>query len=178
MGSAAWLWIRESQGSRWPNAERALLEAGFVGAEVELDPSSDRASLARIEAALRELGSRADVDDRRLGVIGLGLGGTLALQVGCTSRRVRAVVCIAPVLVYPELSAARPMQPIELVLNLDVPLLALIDEADPRTPREHVEWFQRQCALGAKDVQLERVRTAELDAEATRVLAFAEDALG
>jgi hypothetical protein len=70
------------------------------------------------------------------------------------------------------------MQPIELVLNLDVPLLALIDEADPRTPREHVEWFQRQCALGAKDVQLERVRTAELDAEATRVLAFAEDALG
>lgn len=178
MSSAAWLWIRESGGARWPEAERSLVAADCVGAEVELDPSSDRASLARIETALRELGARPGVDDRRLGVIGLGLGGTLALQAGCTSRRVRAVACIAPLLVYPELSAARPMQPVELLLNLDVPLLALVDEADPRTPREHIELFLRQCELGAKNVELVRGSLASLDVALPRLLAFAEDALG
>ena len=178
MGAAAWLWIRENGGTRWPEAEHALVAADFVCAEVELDPSSDRASLARIETALRELGARPDVDDRRLGVIGVGLGGTLALQAGCTSRRVRAVACAAPVLVYPELSAARPIQPIELVLNLDVPLLALVDEADPRTPREHVELFLRQCELGAKNIELERRSLVPLEAATPRLLAFAEDALG
>ena len=111
-------------------------------------------------------------------MIGIGLGGTLALQAGCTSRRVRAVACIAPVLVYPELSAARPIQPVELVLNLDVPLLALVDDADPRTPLEDVETFRRQCELGAKNVELGWVSLARLDAGLPRLLAFAEEALG
>lgn len=180
MGAPAWLWIREpgSQAPRWPAAERELAAAGFESAQVELDPASDRNSLTRIDAALRELGARAGIDDRRLGVIGLGLGGTLALQAGCTSRRVRAVACIAPVLVYPELSAARPIQPVELVLNLDVPTLALVDEADPRTPPEDVEVFRRQCELGAKNVELGWLSLARLDASLPRLLAFAEDALG
>ena len=180
MGAPAWLWIRESgaKAPRWAAAERELASAGFESAEVELDPASDRASLVRIESALRELGARVGIDERRLGVIGCGLAGTLALQAGCTSRRVRAVVCIAPVLVYPELSAARPIQPVELVLNLDVPALALVDDADPRTPPEDVEVFRRQCELGAKNVELERVKLAQLDASLPRLLAFAEDALG
>lgn len=180
MGAPAWLWIREpgAKAPRWPAAERELAAAGFESAEVELDPASDRNSLVRVESALRELGARAGVDDRRLGVIGLGLAGTLALQAGCTSRRVRAVACVAPILVYPELSAARPMQPVELVLNLDVPLLAFVDDTDPRTPPEDVEVFRRQCELGAKNVELERVKLAQLDAALPRLLAFVEDALG
>jgi dienelactone hydrolase len=180
MGAPAWLWIRESgaQAPRWLAAERELAAAGFESALVELDPTSDRSSLVRIDAALRELGARAGVDDRRLGVIGLGLGGTLALQAGCTSRRVRAVVGVAPLLVYPELSAARPIQPVELVLNLDVPLLALLDDTDPRTPPEDVELFRRQCELGAKNVEFERVSRTRLDEALPRLLAFAEDALG
>lgn len=177
MSSAAWLWIREPGAVRWDAGARALVDAGFVLAEVELDPSSDRGSLSRIESALSELGARADVDARNLGVIGQGLGGTLALLAGCTSRRVRAVASIHPVLVFKDLSAARPFQPIELLLNLDVPLLALVDESDPRTPPEHVALFRRQCELGAKNVELERASLGRLDAALPRLVAFAADTL-
>lgn len=191
MANPAWLWIREPGAARWADGERALADSGFVCADVELDPSSDRASLARIEAALRELGARSDVDDRALGVIGLGLGGTLALLAGCTSRRVRAVACLQPVLVFSELSAARPFQPVELLLNLDVPLLAILGGRDPRTPPADVALFRRQCELGAKNVEwlelpdagpeLLGASTANRREDAAlaleRLLAFAADAL-
>lgn len=177
MASPAWLWIREPVAARWDAAERALAEAGFVLGEVELDPTSDRGSLGRIESALGELIARPGVDARNLGVIGLGLGGTLALLAGCTSRRVRAVASIQPVLVFKDLSAARPFQPIELLLNLDVPMLALVDESDPRTPPEHVALFRRQCELGAKNVELERANLGRLDESLPRLVAFAADTL-
>lgn len=191
MASPAWLWIREPGAARWPDGEGALADAGFVCADVQLDPSSDRASLARIDTALRELGSRPDVNERALGVIGVGLGGTLALLAGCTSRRVRAVACLQPVLVFPDLSAARPFQPIELLLNLDVPLLAIVDENDPRTPPAHVALFRRQCELGAKNVEWfalngsgadlfdasSKARREDAALALERLLAFAADAL-
>ncbi|MBM3991138.1 MAG: hypothetical protein FJ298_09035 [Planctomycetes bacterium] len=190
MAGPAWLWIRESGAEVWAEGARALSDAGFACADVELDVTSDRASLARIEAALRELGARADVDERNLGVIGIGLGGTLALLAGCTSRRVRAVACLQPVLVFEELSASRPFQPIELLLNLDVPLLAVFGGRDGRTTPAHVASFRRQCELGAKHVELvefadgglelfgapnEARRASDAHAALARVLAFAAD---
>jgi len=192
MASAAWLWIREPGAARWVEGERVLSDAGFVCSDVELDVASDRASLARIEAALRELGARPEVDDRNLGVIGVGLGGTLALLAGCTSRRVRAVACLQPLLVFSDLSAARPFQPIELLLNLDVPLLVVFGGRDSQATPEHVALFRRQCELGAKNVELVQFETSgpELfgvpnsarrasDAAAAleRLLAFAADTL-
>lgn len=194
MGAAAWLWIRESgRGARsWSAAEHSLAEAGFVQAEVELDPASDRSSLAAIDGALAALAARPAVDERRVGVIGVGLGGTLALQAGCTSRRVRAVAAVQPRVVYPELSAARPIQPVELLLNLDVPLLALFAGLDPSTPASNVALLQRQCALGAKDVELASYpqaesgflepgnaahRAADASDALARLLAFARGAL-
>jgi len=192
MASPGWLWIREPGAARWAEGERALSDAGFACSDIELDVSSDRASLARIETALRELGARPDVDERNLGVIGIGLGGTLALLAGCTSRRVRAVACLQPVLVFPDLSAARPFQPIELLLNLDVPLLAVLGGRDCRATPEHVALFRRQCELGAKNIELLECaesgpelfgapsparRASDAAAALGRLLAFAADTL-
>lgn len=99
----------------------------------------DRRVLADLEAAAETLGKRQDVDAERIAVVGFCMGGNYAFLLGCTSSRVRAVVDFYGRVVYPELSAEKPTQPLELALNLGCPLLALFGEEDPAIPAEDVE---------------------------------------
>lgn len=114
----------------------------------------DRRVLGDLDAALAWLEKRADVDARKLCAVGFGLGGNHAYLLGCTSRRVKAVVDINGPLQYGELTAARPMQPIEYALNLSVPLLALFGEQDASIPREHVASFRRSLDSAAKNFEI------------------------
>ena len=82
------------------------------------------------------------------------MGGTLAFLVGCTSTRVAAVVSFYGRPLYPELSANRPTQPLELVLNLDRPLLAFFGERDEGIPAEHVERMRSMLEQSAKDFEI------------------------
>lgn len=105
-----------------------------VGAELD-----DRQSGADLERALERLAAEPGVDPRRLAAVGFGAGGTLAFLLGCRSDRPAAVVaCHGPV-VRSELSAAHPVQPLEMALNLACPLLALFGREDPAIPPEHVK---------------------------------------
>jgi dienelactone hydrolase len=100
-------------------AHLAALEPGL--ARHELSPAalaSDRRALPELERALDALRARPGVDPERVGVLGLGRGGTLAFLLGC-ARRVAAVVDVEGPLSYPMLSAERPIQPLELALNLE-----------------------------------------------------------
>ena len=114
----------------------------------------DRRALADVDRAVRLLEARDDVDRRAVGVLGLGTGGTLAFLSGCTSRDVAAVAAVGGRALYPELSPNKPTQPLELLLNLDRPLLALVGEADPALPAEHLELWRQKLDAGGKDHDL------------------------
>ena len=95
---------------------------------------SDRVELGHATAALAALGEHGQVDAQRTAVVGLGTGGTLAFLLGCTRPDVHALVDVAGRVVYPQLSAAKPVQPIELALNLGAPVLAIFGADDAATP--------------------------------------------
>lgn len=110
----------------------------LAGAAVPGSGLADRRAVADLEAAAATLAQRPDVDARRLAVVGFGPGGTLAFLLGCQSRRIGAVVDFYGPIVYDELSADRPVQPLEMALNLSAPLLAIFGEADGSIPLDHV----------------------------------------
>jgi len=114
----------------------------------------DRRVLGDLDGGLAWLASRADVDEERLAAVGFCMGGNHAYQLGCHSRRVRAVVDFYGRLVYAELNAAKPMQPIEYALNLDVPLLAFFGERDSSIPPEHVAAFRLRLEQGCKNFEI------------------------
>lgn len=114
----------------------------------------DRRALGDLDAAARRLAAEPAVDARSVAVVGCGLGGTLAFMLGCTSRHVACVVACCGEPLYGELSANRPTQPLELHLNLDVPLLALFGERDARVPREHVELLRERLSMAGKDFEI------------------------
>lgn len=114
----------------------------------------DRRVLGDLEGALAWLAEQPNVDGDALAAVGFCMGGNHAYQLGCASRRVRCVVDFYGRLVYRELDAAKPIQPIELALNLSVPLLAFFGERDSTIPPEHVERFRRALSQGAKDFEI------------------------
>jgi dienelactone hydrolase len=141
-------------------AER-LVEAGM--AVLALDPPADgrapadRDAVLDLESALAALGEREEVDEERLGVIGLGTGGTLAYLAGCASRRVSAVVVAGGSLVRGTLDAEHPTEPLELALNLGAPLLVLHGAEDPATPPEQAAQVETALGRAFRTFELERV---------------------
>lgn len=115
---------------------------------------SDRRALADLDAGAAFLGARGDVDARSIAIVGFCMGGTLAFLSGCTSTRFAAVVDFYGRPLYGELSAEKPTQPLELLLNLDRPLLAIFGDADDSIPPEHVEYLRRALEDAHKDFEL------------------------
>jgi len=114
----------------------------------------DRDAVARLEAALDELARHPGVDGDRLAAVGFGTGATLAFLLGCKSSRVAAVVGFAGRIVYPELSAEKPVQPLELALNLGCPLLGSYGALDPVTPPEHVDRMRTVLSQFAREFDI------------------------
>ncbi len=115
---------------------------------------SDRRVLGDLDGGLAWLAGRSDVDASKLAAVGFCMGGNHVYQLGCHSRRVAAVVDFYGRLVYAELNAAKPMQPIEYALNLSVPLLAFFGERDSTIPPEHVALFRQRLEQGCKNFEI------------------------
>jgi carboxymethylenebutenolidase len=115
----------------------------------------DRRALADLEAAAVALGDRDRVDRRRIAVLGFCMGGRLAFLAGCTSQRVAATVVFYGRPRQPELSETKPFDPMELVLNLDRPLLAFYGGRDAGISMEDVEALRRRLADASKDFEIE-----------------------
>ena len=82
------------------------------------------------------------------------MGGTLSFMLGCTSRRIAAVVEFYGRPLYHELSETKPAQPIELALNLDRPLLAFFGANDQSIPMEDVERLRASLTSASKDFEI------------------------
>lgn len=137
-----------------PGVARARPGASDADVRAALAALPDRRALGDLEGAARWLGARPEVDRRRLAVVGFGLGGTLAFLAGCTGAWAACVVDVCGGPLYPELSAHKPSQPLELHLNLDRPLLALFAEGDALVPPQHVAELRERLAMAGKDFTL------------------------
>ncbi len=111
----------------------------------------DRRVLGDLEGALAHLSRDPAVDSAALAAVGFCMGGNYALLLGCTSRRLSAVVDFYGRFVYRELSAEKPIQPLEMLLNLSVPLLAMFGEDDPSISRDDVDRLRETLERFAKE---------------------------
>ena len=148
------LWSRE--GEPGPRASEHEPAPAWTSEQIRSAVQSlpDRRVLADLEGALAWLEKRADVDAGKLAALGFCMGGNYAFQLGCASRRLNCVVDFYGRLVYSELDAAKPIQPLELALNLSVPLLAIFGERDASITPEHVERLRRLLTQGAKHFEI------------------------
>ena len=114
----------------------------------------DRRALADLDAAAAHLGTQPGVDPRSIAAVGFCMGANLAFQLGCTSMRLAAIVDFYGRPLYAELSAEKPIQPLELALNLDRPLLAFFGEKDASIPPEEVALLRDKLAAGHKNFEI------------------------
>ena len=114
----------------------------------------DRRVLGDLEAGLERIASEPGVDGKHLGAVGFCMGGNYAYLLGCSSRRLAAVVDFYGRFVYRELSPNKPVQPLELALNLSCPMLAIFGEKDPSISTEDIERFRRVMDQFARDVTI------------------------
>ena len=123
---------------------------------------SNRVRLAELTRVLRWLEDHPSVDEDLVGVVGFGTGGTEAYLLGCHTGGIAAVVDYGGPLVYPELDAKRPMQPLEMALNLSAPLQVVFggDDADLDG---HLEDLQRTLDQFMKRSDVVRVPGATPD---------------
>lgn len=132
-----------------------FVSRGFHALVPDLSPrESDRDVLADLDGAVRWLARRDDVDADRIAVLGLGRGGTLAFLFACHSRELVAAVTFGASLTYPQLSAQRPMQPIEMALNLSCPWLAFFGEADDSVDADERGQMDRVLSQFARDFDI------------------------
>jgi carboxymethylenebutenolidase len=110
----------------------------------------DRRVLADLEGGLAFLDVRTDVDSQHLAVLGFCMGGNYARMLGCHSRRLAAVVEFYGRLRYAELSSHKPMQPLEMLINLDVPYLGLFGGRDASIPEGEVRELESALDRFAK----------------------------
>jgi hypothetical protein len=103
-----------------------LADMGLATALVELEAAiPDRQASAQINAAAEELTELKGVREDGIGSLGVGRGATWALLAACERSRVGALVLIDPHPVYGDLDADHPVQPLEMLLNLDAPMLCV-----------------------------------------------------
>lgn len=121
----------------------------------------DRRALADLDAAALWLAAQPGMGPRSIGALGCGPGGTLAFQLACTSRTLGALAAIEADPVHAELDALRPIQPLELALNLDIAAFFAFLAERGGVPEAHVENVRRMLTSAAKDFEIARVPSRE-----------------
>lgn len=152
------LYSRESVGEVEGSPELPDPDGDWTGEQIRgaLGRLSDRQVMADLDDALRDLGSWDGVDGDRLAVLGFCMGGNFAYLLGCHSDRAAAVVDFYGRIVYPELSAHRPVQPLEMALNLGVPFLGHFGEEDSSIPAAEVDRLESTLSQFAKSFDIVR----------------------
>lgn len=172
-------------GERRARALAAVFAARELHARVVPAPlaseDSDRAARARLDAARAEL-ERAGRE--AVCACGLGSAAAQAFLYACASARLAGVLVLDAELERSELGARHPIQPLELALNLECPLLALdgpAASAARRAERERLRALLSQAArpfdivAGACDwaAALDAGRSEDLAPQLARALEFA-----
>jgi carboxymethylenebutenolidase len=148
------LYSREGRPGPEPTLEEPAPKWSVESIRAAVDGLPDRRVLADLEAGVGWLGDQDGVDPERLGAIGFCMGGTYVFLLACTSRRLACAVDYYGRVLYSELSSKKPIQPLELALNLSCPLLAHFGDQDDSIPGDHVERLRSTLDQFAKDAEI------------------------
>lgn len=133
----------------------ALVAAGIAVARPELPALDvDGPVLAALAEAARALAGDPDLDPTRIAALGAGEGALLVYLLACRGDALAAVVLRGGPVIRSELDAARPVQPLEMTLNLSAPVLGLFHEGDSTAPPEHVELLREALSRGHKQFDI------------------------
>lgn len=147
---------------------KAVEAAGFMTLTVQLFDTpfaewNDRQALTELDELSAWLVTQDAAADS-IGVVGLDGTAPLAWLVGCTSTRFAVVAALGAPPVYAALSESKPMQPVEMTLNLDRALLASFPP-----DAEHLALVREQLDAGSKDYEW-LAADADVPAELVRFL--------
>jgi carboxymethylenebutenolidase len=112
----------------------------------------DRRVLKDIDAAVRFLGSRPEVRNRSIGIVGFCMGGQYALMAACSGPNLAACVSFYGML-RSERSPAKPQSPLELAPDLSCPYLGLFGEDDALIPRLDIKELESSLRRAGKSFQ-------------------------
>ncbi len=113
----------------------------------------DSQTMGDLEGAATFLKSHARANGR-VGIIGFCSGGRYTLMFACTSSNVNAAVDSAGGHIIPdELTEARPVAAVDMVANLNCPLLALFGDEDPNPSPEHAARLKQELDAHNKDYE-------------------------
>jgi len=106
-----------------------------------LDYASTLSDSRAVEEALAAIEMLAQNNDSstRIGVVGFGWGGAIALMAASHDSRVRVAANIGGTISYPVLSPQRPGSPLNFVANLEGALFAAFAGHDACTPHNEIE---------------------------------------
>ena len=113
----------------------------------------DSQTMGDLEGAALFLKNHAHANGR-VGIIGFCSGGRYTLMFACTSSNINAAVDSAGGHIIPdELTEARPVAAVDMVANLNCPLLALFGEEDPNPSPEHAARLKQELDAHNKDYE-------------------------
>jgi carboxymethylenebutenolidase len=117
----------------------------------------DSQAMGDLDAGAQYIKSQAD-SNGKVGAIGFCSGGRYTLMFGCTSKNLDAAVDSAGGFITQdepnEHEATRPVPPIDMVADLNCPLLGLFGEEDPNPSPEHAERLQAELDKHGKTYEM------------------------
>jgi carboxymethylenebutenolidase len=105
---------------------------------------SDPQAVADVDAAVEWLAEQPGVDGARIGLLGVCVGGSIAVLAASRPSRLRCAVAFYGLLEYAELTDNKPRSPLDAVTELAIPLLGHWGDADHLVPVDHVRELRRR----------------------------------
>lgn len=122
-----------------------------------VDGLPDRRAVKDLEAAAAALAADPEVDAECIAAMGFCMGGKLAFLLGCQSRRLSAVIDFYGQVRYVSLDANHPVQPLEMSLGLECPLLAVFGGEDPSISAQDVDALREKLTAFCKSFEIDVV---------------------
>jgi carboxymethylenebutenolidase len=117
----------------------------------------DSQAMGDLDAGAQYIKSQAD-SNGKVGAIGFCSGGRYTLMFGCTSKNLDAAVDSAGGFITQdgpnEQEDTRPVPPIDMIADLNCPLLGLFGEEDPNPSPEHAERLQAELDKHGKTYEM------------------------
>jgi carboxymethylenebutenolidase len=102
----------------------------------------DRRTVADVLGAVASLKTRPGVIPEKIGVMGFSFGARYALFAAQESSDIAAAAFFYPVLVYPEITEARPVQPLKNLARLKPPALVFFGDSDMMVALTNITLFR------------------------------------
>jgi len=116
----------------------------------------DPLALSDITSGINYIKGESYVDRSRIGILGFGFGGTIALLAASQNPTFGAVVDFYGDLVYPSytISRAKPNSPIDMIGYIRCPILGIYGTADDEISRSDVSLLERRLREKGKGFEL------------------------